>query len=107
MANGRKIGHRAAGRKRSQELEESGDKEDELRKEFRIRSGFWILSEDRLLTPARPRYLLTPDSFFPLRLRRARSLWPIPIEELYYSSPHARRVRLSTSLATVRARWAP
>ena len=36
-------------------------------------SGFWILSEDRLLTPARPRYLLTPDSFFPLRLRRARS----------------------------------
>src|SRR4051812_47103707 len=27
-------------------------------------SGFWILSEDRLLTPARPRYLLTPDSFF-------------------------------------------
>src|SRR5256885_14896039 len=34
-------------------------------------SGFWNLSEVRLLTPARPRYLLTPDSFFPLRLRRA------------------------------------
>ena len=26
-------------------------------------SEFWILSEDCLLTPARPRYLLTPDSF--------------------------------------------
>ena len=27
-----------------------------------LNSGFWILSEDRLLTPARPRYLLSPDS---------------------------------------------
>src|SRR4051812_3826022 len=32
-----------------------------------------VRSEDRLLTPARPRYLLTPDSFFPLRLGRASS----------------------------------
>ena len=59
-------------------------KEIQQDKYWKRSSGFWILSEDCLLTPARPRYLLTPDSFFRQRLRRTRLSVSTALSSLSY-----------------------